>query len=189
TGMAKTATGGVILFIEALAMKGDGKVKLTGQLGDVMKESAEAAMSFVRSNMLGSGLDENFFEKHDIHLHIPAGAVPKDGPSAGIAIAAALGSLATQRKLRNDTSMTGEITLTGKVLPVGGVKDKVIAAHRAGIRRVILPALNKKDLEGIPDEVKSEIDFIFIDRVSQGMDAALVRSVDKPSGNKARSKE
>ncbi len=173
TGMAKTTAGGVILFIEALGMKGSGQVKLTGQLGDVMKESAEAAMSFVRSHYGGGPVDEKFFDNLDIHLHIPAGAVPKDGPSAGIAIATSLASLAMGRKVRNDVAMTGEITLTGKVLAVGGVRDKVIAAHRAGIRNIVLPELNRKDLSEIPEKIREETGFIFVEKAEDGISAAL----------------
>ena len=174
TGMARSTAGGVILFIEALKVKGRGTLKLTGHLGEVMKESAEAAMSFVKSYCDCGLVEEDFFEMYDIHLHIPAGAVPKDGPSAGIAIATSLASLTTGRKVRNDVSMTGEITLTGKVLPVGGIKDKVIAAYRAGIREVILPALNKKDLEEIPEKVKKRLRFTFVEKVEEGIQVAII---------------
>ena len=174
TGMAKTTTGGVILFIEAVGMRGSGRIKLTGQLGEVMKESAEAAMSFVRSHYGGGRVDEKFFDNLDVHLHIPAGAVPKDGPSAGIAIAASLASLATGLKVRRDLAMTGEITLTGKVLPVGGVKDKVIAAHRAGIRKIVIPEMNRKDISEIPEKIREEIEFTFVERAEEGISAALV---------------
>jgi ATP-dependent Lon protease len=174
TGMARSTAGGVILFIEVLKIKGRGTLKLTGHLGEVMKESAEAAMSFVKSYCNDGLVEEDFFETYDIHLHIPAGAVPKDGPSAGIAIATSLASLATGRKVRNDVSMTGEITLTGKVLPVGGIKDKVIAAYRAGIREVILPTLNRKDLEERPDKVKKRLRFTFVDKVDEGIKVAIV---------------
>jgi ATP-dependent Lon protease len=173
TGMAKTVAGGVILFVEALGMKGGGSVKLTGQLGDVMKESAQAAMSYVRAKYGEEMEDEKFFENSDFHLHIPSGAVPKDGPSAGVAIAVSLASLATGREVRNDVAMTGEITLTGKVLPVGAVREKVIAAHSAGIREVILPAPNRKDIEGIPAAVRRGIRFDFIDTVDKGISIAL----------------
>jgi ATP-dependent Lon protease len=183
TGMARTMAGGVILFIEALKVKGRGTLKLTGHLGEVMKESAEAAMSFVKSYCDNGLIEEDFFEIYDIHLHIPAGAVPKDGPSAGIAIAASLASLALGKRIRNDVSMTGEITLTGKVLPVGGIKDKVIAAYRAGIREVILPTLNQKDLEEIPNRVKKHIRFTFVDNVEQGISVALLGGLPK---NKAK---
>jgi ATP-dependent Lon protease len=178
TGMARTAAGGVILFIEALKMRGRGNLRLTGHLGEVMKESAEAAMSFIKSFCSDGLVEEGFFDNYDIHVHIPAGAVPKDGPSAGIAIATSLASLALGRKVRNDVSMTGEITLTGKVLPVGGVKDKVIAAHRAGIREVILPALNRKDLEEIPAAITKKLKFRFVNRVDEGITVALVDGMD-----------
>jgi len=174
TGMAKSAAGGVILFIEAVKMKGRGLLKLTGHLGDVMKESAEAAMSFVKANCGNEIKEEDFFDRYDIHLHIPAGAIPKDGPSAGVAIATSLASLALNKKVRNDVAMTGEITLTGKVLPVGAIKDKVIAAHRAGIKEIILPALNEKDLEEIPEHIKKNLKFRFIDNVLDGIRAALI---------------
>ncbi|UCF07027.1 MAG: endopeptidase La [bacterium] len=174
TGMAKSASGGVILFIEALKMRGRGTLRLTGHLGDVMKESAEAALSLVKSRFSDTLVEENIFDRYDIHLHIPAGAVPKDGPSAGIAIAAALASLMLERPVRNDVAMTGEITLTGKVLPVGALKDKVIAARRAGIREIILPQLNRKDLEEIPVHIKKGIEFRFIERVGDGIAIALV---------------
>lgn len=187
TGMAKSASGGVILFIEALRMKGSGALKLTGHLGAVMKESAEAALSFVKSNFSESLPDGCFFETCDVHLHIPAGAVPKDGPSAGIAIAATLASLALGRKIRNDVAMTGEITLTGKVLPVGAIKDKVIAARRAGIREIILPALNRKDLEEIPELIKKGIRFRFVERVGDGISFALVGGrADAKTGKRDR---
>jgi ATP-dependent Lon protease len=189
TGMARSTAGGVILFIEALKVKGRGTLKLTGHLGEVMKESAEAAMSFVKSHCGDGIVEEDFFEIYDIHLHIPAGAVPKDGPSAGIAIATSLASLATGRKVRNDVSMTGEITLTGKVLPVGGIKDKVIAAYRAGIREVILPTLNRKDLDDIPDKVKKHIRFTFVDKVDEGIAVAMkggLRNRKAGSGRRCR---
>jgi ATP-dependent Lon protease len=139
-----------------------------------MKESAEAALSYVKSHYGGELAEEHFFERYDIHLHIPEGAVPKDGPSAGIAIAVALASIALGRKVRNDIAMTGEVTLTGKILPVGGVKEKVIAAHRAGIRTVILPAHNRKDLEEIPSIIKKDLQFHFIGRINEGLNHALV---------------
>jgi len=176
TGMAKSASGGVILFIEALKMKGSGKIKLTGHLGEIMKESGEAALSFVKSYFSENLREEDFFEKYDIHLHIPAGAVPKDGPSAGIAIATSLASIALGQRVRNDIAMTGEITLTGKVLPVGAIKDKVLAAHRAGIGNIILPSSNRKDLEEIPELIKKKLRFQFVDKVEDGIAVALVRA-------------
>ncbi len=182
TGLAKTSAGGTILFIEALGMKGSGQLKLTGKLGDVMKESAHAAVSFVRSNYSEQLERDDFFEKSDIHLHIPSGAVPKDGPSAGVAIATSIASIATGRKVRNDVAMTGEITLTGKVLQVGAIRDKVLAAHRAGIFEVILPSSNRPDIEEIPERVRKKMTFRFIDRVDQGIGAALA----DPAGARKR---
>jgi ATP-dependent Lon protease len=188
TGMARTTSGGVILFIEALKMRGRGALKLTGHLGEVMKESAEAAMSFIKS-LCSDGLTEkDFFDKYDIHIHIPAGAVPKDGPSAGIAIATSLASLALGRKVRNDVSMTGEITLTGKVLPVGGIKDKVIAAHRAGIREVILPALNRNDLEEVPEAIMKKLEFTFVNKVDEGITVALIGGLNRCLDESGRKK-
>ncbi|MEJ2721391.1 MAG: magnesium chelatase domain-containing protein, partial [bacterium] len=174
TGMAKTMSGGEILFVEALKMPGRGMMRITGQLGDVMKESAEAAMSFVRANYLPKSKTPDFFEKHDIHLHVPAGAVPKDGPSAGVAIAATIVSLLFNKPLRNDFAMTGEITLTGKVLPIGGLKDKAIAAHRAGIRTIIFPKANRRELDEIPDIIKKDLVFIAIDRASEAIEKTII---------------
>lgn len=173
TGMAKSRAGGVILFVEALNMKGRGGLKLTGYLGDVMKESAEAAMSYVKANYSDELADRDFFEKNDIHMHIPAGAVPKDGPSAGVAMAVALSSVALQRKVKNNIAMTGEITLTGKVLPVGAIKDKVIAAHRSGIDTVILPATNRKDIESIPKRIRKGLKFKFVNRLVDAISFSL----------------
>ncbi|NOQ20115.1 MAG: endopeptidase La, partial [Desulfobacterales bacterium] len=153
TGLAWTPTGGELLFIEATAMKGNKGLTLTGQLGDVMKESATAALSFIRSNAIKLNIDEDFFETHDLHIHVPAGAIPKDGPSAGVTMLTALTSLLKNRTIHKDMAMTGEITLRGQVLPVGGVKEKVLAAHRAGIKEIILPEWNKKDLEDVPPKV------------------------------------
>ena len=173
TGLAWTPYGGEILFIEATAMKGKKNLTLTGQLGDVMKESAVAALSFIRSNAKNLGIDENFFEEHDIHIHIPAGAIPKDGPSAGVTMMTALYSLLKNRKIRKNLAMTGEITLRGQVLPVGGIKEKVLAAHRAGIKTIILPKWNQKDLEDVPENVKKEIDFHFEDKMINVLKTAL----------------
>jgi ATP-dependent Lon protease len=174
TGLAKTMSGGEILFIEALKMKGAGRMRLTGQLGGVMRESAEAAQSFIEANYLRKAPDPEFFEKTDIHIHVPAGAVPKDGPSAGVAIATTIASLLFDKPARNDVAMTGEITLTGRVLPVGGVKDKVIAAHRAGIRTVLLPRENKRDLDEIPESIKSELTIVPVSRAGEAIDKALI---------------
>jgi len=174
TGLAWTPTGGDILFIEATKMKGNKGFLLTGKLGDVMKESAQAALSFVRSKAEELGIDPGFFDEMDIHLHVPAGATPKDGPSAGVAMATALASLLTGRRVNAKVGMTGEITLRGQVLPVGGIKEKVLAAHRAGLRTVILPKRNEPDLEEVPKEVRDEMTFILVDRVDQVFEAALL---------------
>jgi ATP-dependent Lon protease len=174
TGMSVTFAGGQIIFCEATRMRGSKGFLVTGQLGDVMRESAQAALSYVRSKALDLGIAEDMFEETDIHLHVPAGAVPKDGPSAGVTMATALASLLTGRRVRDDVAMTGEITLRGQVLPVGGVKEKVLAAHRAGLDAVILPKHNKKDLEDIPDEVRHSIKFVLVDQVDRVFDAALV---------------
>jgi ATP-dependent Lon protease len=174
TGLAKTFDGGEILFIESVKMKGGGRLRLTGQLGDVMRESAEAAMSFIQSHYLSGAPDRNFFEKYDIHIHVPAGAVPKDGPSAGVAIACTICSLLYNRAARNDVAMTGEITLTGQVLAIGGLKDKVIAAHRAGIKTVLFPDSNKRDLDEIPDIIKKDLNLIPIARAADAIEETLV---------------
>jgi ATP-dependent Lon protease len=172
-GLMWTPVGGEIAFIEATKMPGRRTLLVTGQLGDVMKESAQAALSYIRSKAQELGIDPEFFEKHDIHIHVPAGAIPKDGPSAGITIAAALASLLTGRPVRDDLAMTGEITLRGRVLPVGGIKEKVLAAHRAGIRTVILPARNQLDLEELPEELRREMNFILVETVDEALLAAL----------------
>ncbi len=165
TGLAWTPVGGDILFIEATRVPGNGKLILTGQLGDVMKESAQAAMSLVKSQYETLGIDPATFEKCDVHVHVPAGAIPKDGPSAGVALYTALVSLLTGKTVRNDVAMTGEISLRGLVLPVGGIKEKTVAARRAGIRTVLLPARNRKDLEDIPESVRKEVSFVWLERV------------------------
>jgi ATP-dependent Lon protease len=173
TGLAWTPVGGDILFIEATRLPGSGKLILTGQLGDVMKESAQAALSIVKSQSVLLGIDPGLFAKSDIHIHVPAGAVPKDGPSAGVGMFLALVSLLTERAVPGNTAMTGEISLRGLVLPVGGIKEKVIAAAQAGIKRVILPARNKRDFDDIPDEVRKQIEFVWIDRVDEAVLAAF----------------
>jgi ATP-dependent Lon protease len=173
TGLAWTQVGGDILFVEATAMKGKDRLMLTGQLGDVMKESAQAALSFIRTNAAKLGLADDIFENQDIHIHIPAGAIPKDGPSAGVTIFTALVSFLTKRRVVRDLAMTGEITLRGLVLPVGGIKEKVLAAHRAGIKTVLLPKENQKDLEDIPKKVQKEIEFHFVDRMLDVLKLAL----------------
>jgi len=175
-GLAWTQTGGEILFVEATAMKGRKGLTLTGQLGDVMKESASAALSYIRANAPSLGLPEDFFEAHDIHIHVPAGAIPKDGPSAGVTMLTALVSLLTKQTPQNDLAMTGEITLRGDVLPVGGIKEKVLAAHRAGIKTIILPQWNKKDLEGIPKKVQKTIKFHFVTKMMDVLKIALLKS-------------
>ena len=168
-GLAWTPVGGDILFIEASKMKGKGNLKLTGQLGDVMKESAQAALSYIRAKAEELNIEDNFHENYDIHIHVPAGAIPKDGPSAGITLYSALLSLFTERKVRSNIAMTGEITLRGLVLPVGGIKEKVLAAHRAGIKTVLLPQKNEKDLVEIPDQIKEEMTFHFLEKMSDVM--------------------
>jgi ATP-dependent Lon protease len=172
-GLAWTQAGGELLFIEATAMKGQKGLVLTGQLGDVMKESAQAALSYIRSNAASMGIDEGFFDSHDIHIHIPAGAIPKDGPSAGVTMLTALASLLTNRVIKKDLAMTGEITLRGQVLPVGGVKDKVLAANRAGIKTVIMPKQNEKDLYDIPKKVQKDITFYYVDKMKDVLKLAL----------------
>jgi ATP-dependent Lon protease len=173
TGLAWTPVGGDILFIEATKMNGKGNLVLTGQLGDVMKESAQAALSFIRSRARWLGLDDNFLEKTDLHMHIPAGAIPKDGPSAGVTMFVAMVSLLTGKPVRNDVAMTGEITLRGLVLPVGGIKEKFLAAHRAGIKRVIMPERNRKDVIDIPEQPRKEIEIIFVKRMDEILSLAL----------------
>jgi ATP-dependent Lon protease len=175
TGLAWTSVGGEILFIEATRMFGTGKLQLTGQLGEVMKESAHAALSYVRTNAPRFGIPEDFLEKSDVHIHIPAGAMPKDGPSAGITMFTALVSLLTGVRVRHDVAMTGEISLRGRVLPIGGVKEKTLAAHRAGIKRVLVPERNKADLEEVPKEVRDELEFVFVNRLEEVLANALER--------------
>jgi ATP-dependent Lon protease len=173
TGLAWTPVGGDIMFIEATMMPGGHGFQLTGQLGDVMRESAQAALSYVRSRAETLHLSDDYFAKHDIHLHVPAGAVPKDGPSAGVTMATALTSLLTGRSVRDDVAMTGEITLRGQVLPVGGIKEKILAAHRAGLKTIILPSRNEKDLDDLPQEVRDSLKFVLVEKVDEVFDAAL----------------
>jgi ATP-dependent Lon protease len=176
TGLAWTEAGGDILFVEATKMKGKGQLALTGSLGEVMKESAQAALSYARAHAEQLGIEPQVFAENDFHIHIPEGAIPKDGPSAGITMAAALISVCTDTKIRRDVAMTGEITLRGNVLPIGGVKEKVLAAQRAGVKRVILPLPNKKDLADIPKDIRQNMGFIFVEDIKQVFDNALVKA-------------
>ena len=173
TGMAWTEMGGEVLFIEATLLPGGGGLTLTGQLGEVMKESAQAARSYLWAHAAEFGIDPEVIKHNGVHLHVPAGAIPKDGPSAGVTMASALASLYTGRKVRSDTSMTGEITLSGLVFPIGGLKEKVLAAHRAGIRRIIMPYQNESDTEEIPDDVRKQLEFVPVARISEVLNAAL----------------
>jgi len=179
TGLAWTPVGGDILFIEASAMPGDGRLTVTGQLGDVMKESAMAAMSYVRTHSPELGLADDYFQTHDIHIHVPAGAIPKDGPSAGVTMATAVCSLVTGTPVSNDVAMTGEVTLTGQVLPIGGLKEKTLAAQRAGISTVILPSRNEPDLEDVPEELRQGMTFVPVERVEQVWEAAMGLRLDE----------
>jgi len=173
TGLAWTQSGGEILFIEVALMPGKGKLILTGQLGDVMKESCRAALSYVRSHWQQIGIKKNAVQKLDIHVHVPEGAVPKDGPSAGVAIASALTSALVGKKVRRDIGMTGEITLRGRILEIGGVKEKVIAAHQTGLKEIILPKDNKKNLIKVPAKIKKDFKFHFVDSLDQVLKTAL----------------
>jgi len=175
TGLAWTQAGGDILFIEVAIMPGKGGLTLTGHLGDVMKESCQAALSYIRSRWDKLGLKKDFFNSIDIHVHVPEGAVPKDGPSAGLAIATAMLSALTKIPFNREVAMTGEITLRGRALEIGGVKEKVLAAHRAGIKTVILPKDNKKDLEDIPQYVLKELHFVYVEHMDEVVDNALVK--------------
>ncbi len=170
--------GGEVLFIEATLLPGSGGLTLTGQLGDVMKESAQAARSYLWSHAAEFGIDPAMIKDNGVHIHVPAGSIPKDGPSAGVTMASAMASLYSGRKVRSDTSMTGEITLSGLVFPVGGIKEKVLAAHRAGIRRIILPKRNEADADEIPEDVRKELEIIPTSWISEVLDAAL-----EPAGN------
>ena len=172
-GLAWTPTGGDLLFIEATSMKGKMGLTLTGQLGDVMKESATAALSFIRANAEALDIAKDFFQDIDIHIHVPSGGIPKDGPSAGVTILTALVSLLTHQTVKKDLAMTGEITLRGMVLPVGGIKEKVLAAHRAGIKTIILPKWNRKDLADVPAKVQKDIEFHFVDEMMDVLKIAL----------------
>jgi ATP-dependent Lon protease len=184
TGLAVTAVGGDVLFIEATAFPGRGRLKVTGQLGEVMQESAEAALSWVRSHSEQVGIDPEWFSEHDIHVHVPAGAVPKDGPSAGITMVTAIVSLVTGRPVSDDVAMTGEVTLTGQVLPIGGVREKVLAAQRAGVHTVVLPSENEPDLEDLPVETRKGLEFVLAEHVDEVLEAALDGAIPsrRPSG-------
>ena len=184
TGLAVTAVGGDVLFIEATAFPGRGRLKVTGQLGEVMQESAEAALSWVRSHSEQVGIDPEWFSEHDIHVHVPAGAVPKDGPSAGITMVTAIVSLVTGRPVSDDIAMTGEVTLTGQVLPIGGVREKVLAAQRAGVHTVVLPSENEPDLEDLPAETRKGLEFVLAEHVDEVLEAALDGAIPsrRPSG-------
>ncbi|UCC60372.1 MAG: endopeptidase La [Dehalococcoidia bacterium] len=173
TGLAWTPAGGDVLFIESILMPGNGSLTLTGQLGDVMQESAKAALSYARSKAVSLGIDKDFYSKNDLHIHVPAGAIPKDGPSAGVTMAASLVSALSKRPVNKDIAMTGEITLRGKVLPVGGIKEKVLAANRAGIKKVMLPRDNDKDLKEVPEHIKKGLDFAFVERIDEVLKETL----------------
>jgi ATP-dependent Lon protease len=174
TGLAWTQVGGELLYVEASLIGGKGELIVTGQLGDVMQESARAAVTYARANLGAFGIEEKNFENLDIHIHVPAGAIPKDGPSAGIAMATALISALSNRPVRNDIAMTGEITLRGRILPIGGLKEKALGALRAGIRKVIIPEKNKKDLSEIPQNVKRKIKFIAVRQMDEVLENAMV---------------
>lgn len=178
TGMAWTPAGGDILFVEATMMPGQKSLVLTGQLGEVMKESAQAALSYLRSKAGMLGISADFYKDKDLHIHVPAGGIPKDGPSAGVTILTALASLLTCRPIKPDVAMTGEVTLRGSVLPVGGIKEKILAANRNGIKHVILPEKNRNDLEEIPDEVKDQLTFHLVKKMEEVLELAL----DTPVG-------
>jgi len=186
TGLAWTAVGGDVLIVEARALKGKGRLQLTGQLGDVMKESAQAALTLLRSRADELRLPASFFESHDVHVHVPEGAIPKDGPSAGVTMLTAMVSAFTGTPVRRDVAMTGEITLRGEVLPIGGVKEKTLAARRAGIRTILLPAQNERDLAEIPEDLRRDLTFRFVDRAEQVLENALVRpAARRPVARKA----
>jgi ATP-dependent Lon protease len=173
TGLAVTSVGGDILYIEASRMPGKGRLSLTGQLGSVMKESAEIALSYVRTKADQLDIDPAAFEHSDVHVHVPAGALPKDGPSAGVAMVMTLASLFSGKPVRSDVGITGEITLRGRVLPVGGVKMKALAAHRAGLKTVILPRRNRSDMEDLPEEIRSELTFVTVDTIEEAIAEAF----------------
>jgi ATP-dependent Lon protease len=189
TGLAVTAVGGDVLFIEATAYPGGGHLKVTGQLGEVMQESAQAAHSWVRTHGRELGIDPDWFGQNDVHLHVPAGAVPKDGPSAGITMATAIASIATGKPVSDQVAMTGEITLSGQVLPIGGLRDKVLAAQRAGITKVIFPSENESDLEELPPETREELEFVPVDWIEEVLGVAFDGSLPKVAPARALSPE
>jgi ATP-dependent Lon protease len=174
TGLAWTSTGGELMLIEALRMPGSGRMTVTGQLGDVMRESVDAAYSYVRSRAPAIGVSDETFRESDLHVHFPAGAVPKDGPSAGLAVTLAIASVLSGRPVRRDMAMTGEVTLRGKALEIGGVKEKVLAAYRAGLREIIMPKGNEKDLRDVPDEVRQKMVFTFVSSMDDVLRLALL---------------
>jgi ATP-dependent Lon protease len=188
TGMAWTQVGGELLFIETLIMPGKGKLLVTGKLGDVMQESAQAALSYVRSRAANLTIEADFYKKYDIHIHIPEGAIPKDGPSAGITMCSSLVSALTKRKVHRDIAMTGEITLRGRVLPIGGLKEKIIAAHRGGIKKILIPHENEKDLKDVPKTITGQLEIVPVEHMDEVLTHALIlddgdtlfKSVDIP---------
>ncbi|MFM8368232.1 MAG: S16 family serine protease, partial [Chloroflexota bacterium] len=187
-GLAWTSFGGDILLVEATSMPGGRGFQITGSIGNVMQESARAALSYVRSRSNSFGISHEYFDKHDIHMHVPSGAQPKDGPSAGVTMATSLVSLVTGRKVSPQIGMTGEITLRGQVLPIGGVKEKVLAAHRSGLGTVILPKQNEKDLDDVPEEIRKTMKFVFADTVEDVINAALEKPKVKKKATKKETK-
>src|ERR1700682_6037326 len=185
TGLVWTPTGGEIIFVEAALTPGKGELKLTGQLGDVMKESAAAALSYLKSRAASLNIDPELFDKNDIHVHVPAGAQPKEGPSAGVTVLTAMASLLTGRLVRDDVAMTGEITLRGRVLPIGGIKEKVLGAHRAGLRRVLLPRRNEADLDDIPADLRKEMQLVLVESIDEVLREALTPTVAAVRSNGA----
>src|SRR5258705_11992757 len=176
TGLVWTPTGGEIIFVEATLTPGKGELKLTGQLGEVMKESASAALSYLKSRATEIGIDPTLFDKSDIHVHVPAGAQPKEGPSAGVTVLTAMASILTGRPVRDDVAMTGEITLRGRVLPIGGIKEKVLGAHRAGLRRGLMPSHNQADLDDIPPDPRKQLQLVMVEAIDEVLREALTPS-------------
>ena len=174
TGLAWTQVGGELLFIETLIMPGKGKLTVTGKLGDVMQESAQAALSYVRSRAANLMIEDDFYQKYDIHIHIPEGAIPKDGPSAGISMCSSLVSALTKRKVHRDIAMTGEITLRGRVLPIGGLKEKIIAAHRGGIKKILIPKENEKDLKDVPKTITNQLEIVSVEHMDEVLTHTLI---------------